>query len=110
MTKLGIIKLRFARWLWSEEHQRVLELVSGQIAAMRLLETKIEALHPSIRLLANEIRDLRDRVSILQNAQHVRLDWAKELTKTVDVLGTPSYAERTEKAKKKPRFKLMKAT
>lgn len=49
-------------------------------------------------------------IATLQLAQHLRLDWAKELTKTVDVLGTPSYAERTEKAKKKPRFKLMKAT
>jgi hypothetical protein len=49
----------------------------------------------------NRITALENTIGTLRLAQTLRHDWAKELSKTIDVVGIPSYPERKAKKKRK---------
>ena len=42
------------------------------------------------KALSARVGVLESKFEVLRLADHVRLDWAKELSKTMDVIGTPS--------------------
>lgn len=80
------IKRLIAQWLFPE-------VLAANVAFLG----RAEVMYTKMR---GQIDHLAVKVDTLKLAQSLRLDWAAELSKTIDVVGTPAHLE-AKKAKKK---------